>query len=474
MTELGQDKAPGRLRRFWRARPHGRVGRGLRRLWPSGIASRVALILMICLFVVQALSVLVYVRDRAQATVKVFAFSAADRIVAITELMETTPAGERAELLRAVNSPTLWVRFAEAPPRPDGVDWRHAEEVRQEVAKYLGALGDRKVEVQAWGRWRQPPPIFAQGDTPQVPDLLPSRQKIAISVAQADGSWLVFLVSADITSLRWAVGTGAWIVLTGTFILIFAIWAARRVTKPLTRFAEAADRLGVDVRAPALPEAGSRELRRATRAFNRMQERLRRFVDDRTLMLAAISHDLRTMLTRLRLRSEFIEDDEQQRKALADLDEMQAMLDSTLSFARDDTVAEPRTPMDLSALLQSLCDDLADGGQQRGKIRRPRRRQLDRSRRGGGGDRRRPGPGDSGGTAREGLHPVLPDRNLAQPGDRRHRPGPVGGPQHPAPPRRRRHPGRPPRRRPFGPSHPAAPGRMTAKGKRSNFVQLSA
>ena len=363
MTELGQDKAPGRFKRFWRARPHGRVSRGLRRLWPSGIASRVALILMICLFVVQALSVLVYVRDRAQATVKVFALSAADRIVAITELMETTPAGERAALLRAINSPTLWVRFADAPPRPDQGDWRHAEEVRREVAKYLGALGDRRVEVQAWGRWRQPPPIFTQGDAPQVPDLLPSRQKIAISVAQADGGWLVFLVSADITSLRWAVVTGVWIVLTGTFILIFAIWAARRVTKPLTRFAEAADRLGVDVRAPALPEVGSRELRRATHAFNRMQDRLRRFVDDRTLMLAAISHDLRTMLTRLRLRSEFIEDDEQQRKALADLDEMQAMLDSTLSFARDDTVAEPRTRMDLSALLQSLCDDLADGGQ---------------------------------------------------------------------------------------------------------------
>jgi signal transduction histidine kinase len=112
-----------------------------------------------------------------------------------------------------------------------------------------------------------------------------------------------------------------------------------------------------------LPEQGSRELRNAPRAFNLMQERLRRFVDDRTMMLAAISHDLRTMLTRLKLRAEFIEDTEQQAKAISDLDEMQAMLDSTLAFARDDAAEEPRTQTDLAALVQSLCDDMADGGQ---------------------------------------------------------------------------------------------------------------
>jgi signal transduction histidine kinase len=80
-------------------------------------------------------------------------------------------------------------------------------------------------------------------------------------------------------------------------------------------------------------------------------------------MLAAISHDLRTMLTRFRLRAEYIDDDEQRAKALADLAEMQAMLDATLSFARDDASAEARTAVDLSSLIQTLCDDLADAGQ---------------------------------------------------------------------------------------------------------------
>jgi signal transduction histidine kinase len=152
------------------------------------------------------------------------------------------------------------------------------------------------------------------------------------------------------------------IAVSALVILFFAIWAAHRVTRPLAHFAEAADRLGVDLRAPPLPEHGSRELRKAARAFNQMQDRLRRLIDDRTMMLAAISHDLRTVLTRLKLRAEFIDDPQQRDKAVADIDEMRAMLDASLSFARDDTAEEARTSVDLSSLLQSLCDDLSDAG----------------------------------------------------------------------------------------------------------------
>jgi signal transduction histidine kinase len=154
-----------------------------------------------------------------------------------------------------------------------------------------------------------------------------------------------------------------WLTLSALFILVFAWWAARRATKPLTRFAEAADRLGVDVAAPRLSVAGPPELRKAAHAFNRMQERIRRLVDDRTQMLAAIAHDLRTALTRLRLRAELIEDPEQQAKVVADLEGMTVMLDETLAFARDDATGEERVEVDLAALVQSLCADLADAGQ---------------------------------------------------------------------------------------------------------------
>jgi signal transduction histidine kinase len=124
--------------------------------------------------------------------------------------------------------------------------------------------------------------------------------------------------------------------------------------------AEAAERLGRDVNAPPLPESGPSEVATAAHAFNTMAERIRRFVGDRTQMLAAIGHDLRTPITRLRLRAEFMEDDEQRRKMLADLDEMEAMVTATLAFARDDAAAEPTVPVDIAALCRTVLDEAAD------------------------------------------------------------------------------------------------------------------
>ena len=118
----------------------------------------------------------------------------------------------------------------------------------------------------------------------------------------------------------------------------------------------------MDVNAPPLPENGSDELRQAARAFNQMQVKVQGLIRDRTFMLAAISHDLRTVLTRLRLRTELIEDATQQQKAEADLAQMEAMLVSTLAFAKADSSPEARTQLDLASLLQSICDDWVDAG----------------------------------------------------------------------------------------------------------------
>jgi signal transduction histidine kinase len=114
------------------------------------------------------------------------------------------------------------------------------------------------------------------------------------------------------------------------------------------------------VNAPPLPEVGPSEVATAARAFNTMAERIRRFVGDRTQMLAAIGHDLRTPITRLRLRAEFLDDDEQRRKMLADLDEMEAMVNATLAFARDDSATEPSVAVDLAALCRTVLDEAAD------------------------------------------------------------------------------------------------------------------
>jgi signal transduction histidine kinase len=134
----------------------------------------------------------------------------------------------------------------------------------------------------------------------------------------------------------------------------------RRLTRPVRDLAEAADRLGRDVNAPPLPENGPTEVATAAHAFNTMAERIRRFVSDRTQMLAAIGHDLKTPITRLKLRAELLDDDEQRRKIIGDLEEMEAMIAATLAFARDDAAAEPSVRLDLAALCRTVLDEAAD------------------------------------------------------------------------------------------------------------------
>ena len=145
--------------------------------------------------------------------------------------------------------------------------------------------------------------------------------------------------------------------------IVIALLTARRLARPIREFARAAERLGVDLPAPPLAVRGPQELRSTIQTFNRMQERLRRFLEDRTQMLAAISHDLRAPLARLRLRAELVADGEQQRKMFDDLDSMNAMIESTLAFARDNARQEPRTLVDLGVLVGDVCEDAGDSGE---------------------------------------------------------------------------------------------------------------
>ena len=138
------------------------------------------------------------------------------------------------------------------------------------------------------------------------------------------------------------------------------LWAVRHLTAPLRLLGRAAERLGRDVNAPPLPEDGPTEVATAASAFNTMAERIRRFVADRTFLLTAIGHDLKTPITRLKLRAEWMDDEEQRRKMLADLDELEAMVAATLAFGRDVAGSEPAVPMDLAALLRTVLDEAAD------------------------------------------------------------------------------------------------------------------
>lgn len=149
-------------------------------------------------------------------------------------------------------------------------------------------------------------------------------------------------------------------------VTLLGLWAARALTAPLSSFAKAAESFSLNGGAAPLPERGPEEIRSVAKALNRMRERITGLIDDRTRMLAAISHDLRTPITRMRLRSEFIEDETHRARMLDDLNQMRSMLESVLSFLRNDRRLESMTLVDIASTLQLIIDQFADMGRKVG------------------------------------------------------------------------------------------------------------
>ena len=276
------------------------------------------------------------------------------RIVTIARALASAPEAERAGIIAALAEPAMQLVLL-ATPRAD-VDER--DDGRLSFLRQLIQMqfGESSPSLRV-GVLRPPPHGEEAVD---LADSSPTSATALVEIALPDGRWLaVTLIDfLPATLVTWPLLLGPLLVLAG----LLSVRTARRLAAPIREFAQAAERLGVDMTAPPLAERGPHELRTAIRAFNLMQERLRRFLEDRTQMLAAISHDLRAPLARLRLRAELVEDDEQQRKMFGDLNAMNAMIDTTLAFARDDAQQDPRRLVDLSVLVADVCEDIADIG----------------------------------------------------------------------------------------------------------------
>jgi len=149
-------------------------------------------------------------------------------------------------------------------------------------------------------------------------------------------------------------------------VVAVSLVAVRWATRPLNALADAADELGRNIHRPPLEVKGPLEVARAARAFNTMQARLAGYIRDRTRVLAAMSHDLKTPVTRLRLRAELLEDPQLRAKFTRDLDEMESMVGATLDFLRGQESGERVQPVDVTALLESLQADMAE---MRGPVR---------------------------------------------------------------------------------------------------------
>ncbi len=288
----------------------------------------------------QAIALGLYRSDRAEAVADAEGGQLANCLDGFARAIEEQPTDVRLAVLRGLKERELTVRTSaghnvmldvyEKEPKKEGQPERSPA-----------------ISIPPFGMPVPPPP------EPSV---------IEVSRQLKDGTWMRFHAPVTATDALREPGFLASLAGSAAVAILLSAWVLGFTTRPLRRFAAAANRLGVDMNAPSLDEAGPREVRLAAAAFNKMQRRLRAFVEDRTRMLAAVSHDLRTPLTRMRLRAEFIDDDSVREKMLDDLAEMEAMIGSTLAFARDEAAQEDIQPLELNAMLERLVEDMRDGG----------------------------------------------------------------------------------------------------------------
>ena len=195
-----------------------------------------------------------------------------------------------------------------------------------------------------------------------MPGVAPGGASYLVQVTLRDGTLVTFdsYLSPQEGSIPLRLGL-ILLVLLGT-VIVLSLVAVRWVTGPLSALATAAEKLGRDIDRPPLAENGPLEVRRAASAFNLMQQRLSRFLADRARVLTAMSHDLKTPLTRLRLRMETVDDPVLRAKIEKDLNEMQSMVTQTLDYMRDSSKSEAAQQIDLMALIETLQIDFRDTG----------------------------------------------------------------------------------------------------------------
>jgi two-component system OmpR family sensor kinase len=260
----------------------------------------------------------------------------------------------------------LIVRLSSTPPaRDESGLLGPPSSLKSELAQFAGVDPAQVMITSEFGRFsdrrmfRLVRQEMAKGGRPSEEHFLIAPFQVALH--RPDGQWLIAQPRPDLAPSLWQQRIMLGFLLSTLALTPIAYLLARRLASPIALFASAAERLGRDPGAPPLAIRGPAEIGIAVRAFNDMQERLARYVDDRTAMIGAIAHDLRTPLTRLRFRVEAAPE-ELRAKMASDIAEMETMIAGTLAFVRDATHPTTRTPLELSSLLESLADDLSETG----------------------------------------------------------------------------------------------------------------
>lgn len=347
----------------------------MRRLLPDSLAAWALLILIGGLLVAEVSTLGVILQGRSESTRMMGFFHVAERVSSLSRAIAAVAPDQRGSLATALSSPALQASIASTPSTQSqvGADDELAE-LEDILLSRLEDAGITDVHVERRAHEELPvaaapsagpaavaPPDADEGPVERVLSAIEedyaAKDAYVVSIQLSGGEWLNFVIPMADVLPRFSPEAIALAGLLIAIVLAGTIWSLRRLTAPYGLLASAAEQFGRDLSAAPLPEGGPREVRWAAHAFNLMQERLRRVIGDRDQLVAAITHDLRTPVTRLRLRAETIDDPEQRRRMLADLDEIETMTRSVLAFASDSAQPEERISIDLISLVQTLADE---------------------------------------------------------------------------------------------------------------------
>ena len=329
---------------------------------PYRIRTQIAFLVLGVLVIAQAVSLWLFVDERGQAVQAAIGADAAGRAANLALLIEQAPEDLHPDIIAAANSPL--VRF-DLTDRPSIADGNHEfdDAVEARVRALLGDNGARdiRVDVHEMGEGSLNMPTLSPEMLMMHAQMMQGSLaaiEMELSISLSGGRWLNVGTRFERPPIQLSWASTASFGLTADLLLIASVWfLLTRLTGPLNELAIAAERLGRGASEGELKTVGPKEVRDLTAAFNRMQNRLTRFVADRTQMLAALAHDLRSPLTALRVRTEMVDDDETRDSLVSSVSEMQDMVEATLAYAKGVGQNEELCEVDLEAFLVSLREN---------------------------------------------------------------------------------------------------------------------
>ncbi len=341
-------------------------------LLPRSLFGRTLLVLVTGMMLAEIASQVVNFFDRGSGVYRLGAQQMALRIAQSARILNRLTSAQRSAVIDEMNGPTFSVVLSSTPV---DVGKGLAEHDRYEralsalIKLYLRSEWSTSVEITSLGRARRPRNYEAVDSSPleqwiarHFYFVLPGTYSIVSQIKLEDGTTAVFYARIPQEPLSRLESLLPRLLLTLAIFVVLGAAAVRVITRSLERLARAAEQVGAEPEGAPLQEDGPSEVRSVIRAFNRMRLDLRSYLLERARMLGAISHDLQTPITRLRLRAEMLADAKSRAKFVRDLDEMDVIAASTLEFFKSLGNEPQRQPLDVGALVGSLCEDWSETG----------------------------------------------------------------------------------------------------------------